>query len=215
MVKRNFRKTIVACGAESKGSFCIAKGRNVFISKEFGNLSDYGNLSRYEKAIKRDLKRLGIRPDIAACDMHPDYNSTELAQALKRDGAKLVEVQHHHAHIASCMYDNGLSGEVIGAAFDGTGYGPDGAIWGGEFIISSFKRFKRAGHLKYLPMAGGDKAVTEPWRMAAAYLTDSFGDKFLNLNIPFTKRIKAKEWRLLRYAIDRGINSPPTNLAPK
>lgn len=210
-MKHNFKYPILACGAESKGAFSIAKGRDLFVSRDFGSLGDYNNLSKYEKNIKKDLKRFDIKPAIIACDMHPDYNSTTFAEELKIKDSRLIKVQHHHAHIASCMQDNNLKGEVIGIAFDGTGYGTDNGMWGGEFLISSLKDFKRAAHLKYLPMPGGDKAIMEPWRMAAVYLWDSFGDNFLNLGTPFTKKIKLKDWHLLRYIVARSINSPLTS----
>lgn len=200
-------RTILAVGAESKGVFCLLKGRNLFISKEFGNLGDYANLMQYEKAIKR----LKARPGIIACDMHPDYNTTLFAQDLINDNIKLIKVQHHHAHIVSCMRDNNLKGRVLGIAFDGTGYGTDKNVWGGEFLIATLKDFKRAAHLKYMPMPGGDKAVIEPWRMGAAYLQHAFGDSFLDLNIPFVKKIVRKDWKALRDASKKGLNSPLTS----
>jgi len=211
MRKRRKRDGVLALGAESKGVYAAAKGQRFIMSKDFGNLADYANFSRFEKAVRGELKR--FRPGIIASDMHPGYNSTGLAEEIAQDGARLVKVQHHHAHIASCMRENGLDGKVIGVAFDGTGYGPDGGIWGGEFLTSSFRNFNRAAHLEYLPMPGSDKAVTEPWRMAAAYLEKSFGDKFLDLKIPFVKRLNKDDWRKLRYAVKRKINSPYTSSA--
>ncbi len=213
MIKHKFKHSILACGAETKGVFSLTKGDHLFTSRDFGNLGDYSNFLRYEKAIKSDLKRFGIKPKIVACDMHPNYNSTAFADELKPDNAKLVKIQHHHAHIAGCMLDNNLSGKVIGVAFDGTGFGLDKNIWGGEFLISTVKNFKRAGHLKYIPMPGGEAAIREPWRMAAAYLRDAFGDNFIKLGIPFTKKIKRIEWQLLKNIINKKINSPLTSSA--
>ena len=210
-MKHRFKQSVLACGAESKGVYSLAKGSNFFISGDFGSLADYNNFSNYQRNVKKDLKRLSIRPKVVACDMHPDYNSTVFAQELNLKNTRLIKVQHHHAHIASCMQDNNLKGNVIGVAFDGTGYGTDEKIWGGEFLISSFKRFKREAHLKYLPMPGSDRAVIEPWRMAAVYLRDSFGDDFLKLGIPLTKKISLKDWHPLRDAVDRSINSPLTS----
>jgi hydrogenase maturation protein HypF len=200
-------KVILAVGAESKGVFAVLKGKELFVSKEFGNLADYRNFARYEK----NLKRIGAKPDVVACDMHPGYNSTGLAEEIGARGAKIVRVQHHHAHIASAMADNALKENVIGLTFDGTGYGTDGAVWGGEFLRATAKGFKRLAHLKYIPMPGGDMAVVEPWRMAAAYLKDAFGDKFLNIGIPLTKRIDKKRWRILDRMAARGINAPLTS----
>lgn len=209
MKKRRVRETVLALGAESKGVYALQKGRRLIVSRDFGDLADYDNFSRFEKAVKRELKRSS--PGIIVSDMHPGYNSTDLAEEIMPDSARLFKVQHHHAHIASCMRDNDLKGRVIGVAFDGTGYGPDGSIWGGEFLISTFKSFKRAAHLEYLPMPGGDKAVAEPWRMAAAYLQNSFGDKFLDLKIPFVRRLNKDDWHKLKYAVERKINSPLTS----
>lgn len=213
MNNHKFRHKILACGAESKGVYALAKGRKLFVSKEFGNLSDFDNLSRFQRSLKGSLKRFSVKPDIIACDMHPDYNSTSLAKELRSKDTRLIETQHHHAHIASSMADNNIKGRVIGVAFDGTGYGADGNIWGGEFLISSFRNFKRRAHFKNLPMPGGDMAVREPWRMAAAYLRDCFGDDFLYLDIPFTRMIKKRDYAILRYMVDRKINSPLTSSA--
>jgi len=200
-------KIILALGAESKGVFAILKGKELFVGKDFGNLADYANFARYEKS----LKRIGVKPDIVACDMHPGYNSTELAEELGAKGAKIIRIQHHHAHIVSAMADNALKGSVIGLAFDGTGYGTDGAVWGGEFLQATTKGFKRLAHLQYIPMPGGDMAVAEPWRMAGVYLKAAFGDKFLNIGIPLTKRLNKKKWRILDSMVARGINSPLTS----
>ena len=202
---------ILAVGAESKGCYALLKGQELFVSKEFGNLGDYSNLCLFEKSIKRDLKK--FKPGIIACDMHPDYNSSLFAEDLPLKGARLIKIQHHHAHIAGCMQDNALKGRVIGIAFDGTGYGKDKNMWGGEFFISSFKDSKRKGHFKYLPMPGSDTAVKEPWRMGAVYLQDAFGDNFLNLNIPFVKNIKKEKWFILKRILSKGINSPLTSSA--
>jgi len=211
LAMNRFKKPVLALGAESKGVFSFVKGGNLFTSNEFGNLGDYNNFARYEASIKDRMRK--IKPRVIVCDMHPDYNSHALARDLSLKNGELIEVQHHHAHIASCMLENDLKGKVIGVAFDGTGYGPDNNIWGGEFLISSYKDFTRMGHFKYLPMPGADMAVKEPWRMAASYLYDAFGDSSLRLGIPFTKKIPVKEWRVLRGMISKGINSPLTSSA--
>jgi len=207
----DFKKAILACGAESKGVFSLAKGRNLFISKDFGYLGDYHNFSRYKRDIKKNISTLDIKPKLIACDMHPEYSSTIFAEEFIGRAGRIERVQHHHAHIASCMAENRLKGKVIGVAFDGTGYGMDGAIWGGEFLVSTLKDFKRAAHLEYIPMPGGDMAVSEPWRMAVAYLYHTFGGDLHKINIPFTKSVEKKEWQMLKYLIDRGINAPLTS----
>lgn len=211
MNEYNFKRSILAYGAESKGVFSLTNGRDLFISRDFGDLDDYANFSRYEKDIRKRLKVYGLNPELTACDMHPGYNSTALAEENAFGGDHIIKIQHHHAHIASCMLENNLKGKVLGIAFDGTGYGADGSVWGGEFLIATFKDFKRGAHLEYIPMPGGDKAVTEPWRMAAAYLRRAFGDGFIELDIPLAKRIKRKEWELLKNMVDKGINSPLTS----
>ncbi len=207
----DFKKAILACGAESKGVFSLAKGRNLFISKDFGNLGDYRNFSRYKSDIKKNISAHDIKPKLIACDMHPEYSSTLFAEELTGRTGRIERVQHHHAHIASCMVENRLKGKVIGVAFDGTGYGADGAIWGGEFFLSTLKDFKRAAHLEYIPMPGGDKVVSEPWRMAATYLWHTFGRDIHEIDIPFTNSIKKREWQMLNHLIDKGINAPLTS----
>ncbi len=213
MMEHRFKYSILACGADSKGRFAIGKGYKLFLSKEFGSLENYRNLSRYERKIKRDLRRFNVRPQRIACDMHPGYHSTIFAKEITPNPKRLIRVQHHHAHIASCMYDNNLKKKVIGIALDGTGYGTDGKIWGGEFLISGYRSFKRAAHFKYLPMPGADMAIKEPWRMSAAYLWDAFGDRFLDLKIPFVRKIKRRSWGILKYMIDENINTPMTSSA--
>ena len=166
------RKPILACGADLKGAFALAKGDAAFLYEGFGDLSDLGNFERYENAVSKAIKKTGIKPAVIAHDMHPGYFSTRFAEdfAQKSQRAALYAIQHHEAHVASCIVDNDIKGSVIGVAFDGTGYGLDGNIWGGEFFIGSVKGFKRAAHLEYVPMPGGDAAIRQPWRMAVSYL---------------------------------------------
>jgi len=173
------KKPILACGADLKGAFALVKGRDVYLFDGFGDLSDLDNFTRYEKAVRAAKEKLKIDPRIVACDLHPGYFSTQFAEnytlslPVRQAGAKrytLFKVQHHEAHIASAITDNGIRGEVMGVAFDGTGYGRDGNIWGGEFFIGNIKSLKRAAHLGYVPMPGGEMCIKEPWRMAASYL---------------------------------------------
>ena len=135
-------------------------------------------------------------PVAAAHDLHPNYLSTRFA--LEESGLKTIAVQHHHAHIASCMADNGLRGRVIGVALDGTGYGLDGRIWGGEFLTCSFAGFERRGHLRYVPLAGGDSAIRQPWRSALAYLRAAFGPQATSLALPMFEEIPAHRHRRSR-----------------
>jgi len=167
-VRGGFPRPVLACGAELKNTFCLAKGRHAFISHHIGDLENAETLRSFTEGIAHFSRLFDIAPQVVAHDLHPEYLSTKYA--LDLDGVDLVGVQHHHAHIASCLADNGVEGPVIGVAFDGTGYGTDGTIWGGEFLIADLARFLRVGHLAPVPLPGGAAAIRQPWRMAAAYL---------------------------------------------
>jgi hydrogenase maturation protein HypF len=192
------RKPVLACGAQAKNTLCFAKGNTAYISRIRPDLSIRDDLLGFEKDLHCLLKK---KPGILACDLHPEYQSTKFAQRLSTAGYQLSAIQHHHAHIASCMAENGLEGQkIIGVAFDGTGWGDDGRLWGAEFLICDYKNFKRAAHLKEIPLLGLEMAIREPWRLAAAWLTLS------GLNLP--RALKNKDWRILKYMFKRGINSP-------
>lgn len=214
-IKLPFRvkEPILACGADLKGAFALAKGREAYLFDGFGDLSDLNNFTRYEKAVKAAQEKLKIRPKIVACDLHPGYFSTQFAQnyKLRTTDCGLWTIQHHEAHIASAIVDNDIKGEVLGVAFDGTGYGSDGNIWGGEFFMGGIKNLKRIAHLDYIPMPGGEACVKEPWRMAASYLYSALGNNFLKLKVDFVKDIDKKRWAVLKNMIDKKINSPVTS----
>ncbi|MDX3100219.1 carbamoyltransferase HypF, partial [Nonomuraea angiospora] len=161
-------RPILGCGAELKNTFCLAKGRHAFVSPHIGDLEDYETFRSYVEGIEHFAALFDVRPEVVAHDLHPEYLSTK--HALGLPDVELVAVQHHHAHIAACLADNGEHGRVIGVAFDGLGYGLDGTLWGGEFLLADLATFERAGHLAPVPMPGGGAAVRQPWRMAAAYL---------------------------------------------
>ena len=167
-----FARPVLACGAELKNTFCLAKGRHAFVSHHIGDLENAETLRSFTEGIEHFSRLFDITPQVVAYDLHPEYLSTKYA--LDLDDVDLVGVQHHHAHIASCLADNGVDlstgGPVIGVAFDGTGYGTDGTIWGGEFLIADPAKYVRAGHLAQVPLPGGAAAIRQPWRMAAAYL---------------------------------------------
>ena len=167
-VRTAFRRPVLACGAELKNTFCLAKEGRAFISQHIGDLENYETLRSFTQGIEHFKRLFDITPQLVAHDMHPDYLSTAYAAGLS--GVELTAVQHHHAHIASCLADNGADGPVIGIAFDGTGYGADGTLWGGEFLVADLAGFERVGHLRPVPMPGGAAAIRQPWRMAAAYL---------------------------------------------
>ncbi|MEV0148792.1 carbamoyltransferase HypF [Nonomuraea sp. NPDC050733] len=163
-----FRRPVLACGAEQKSTFCLGRGRHAVLSQHLGDLESHLALRAFTDEVVRFRRLLGVDPEVVAHDLHPDYLSTRYAQDL--DGVETVAVQHHHAHIASCLADNGEAGPVVGVAFDGTGYGPDGTVWGGELLVASLAAYERAGHLEPVPLPGGVTAIRQPWRMAAACL---------------------------------------------
>ncbi|MFB0528097.1 MAG: carbamoyltransferase HypF [bacterium] len=202
--------SILACGAELKNTFCLTKENYAFISQYIGDLKDYKTLQYYEQMLRRFEKLFDITPEIVTHDLHPDYLSTQYALDVARRSPKIlrVPVQHHHAHIVSCLVENKVKQKVIGVAFDGIGYGPDGNIWGGEFLVADCRDFLRIGQLKYLPLPGGDRAVDEPWRMAVSLLVEAFGKRVPRID--FTDRWK-KKIPIILGMIEKRINSPLTS----
>jgi hydrogenase maturation protein HypF len=200
---------ILASGAHLKNTFCLAKGRNAFVSHHIGDLENLETLTSYREGIAHFARIFDIVPTVVAYDLHPEYLATKYAMDL--DLPRKIGVQHHHAHIASVLAEQGLTGPVIGIAADGTGYGVDGAIWGGEILVADCAGFHRFAHLDYLPLSGGDQAVRQPWRVAATWLQRAYGDDFLDLDLPFTRQIDKPRWRTIRQMIARGINSPLTS----
>ena len=165
-------RPVLACGAELKNTFCLAKGNRAFVSHHIGDLENYETLRSFRDGIEHFCRLFDIYPETVAHDLHPEYLSTKYA--LEREGVDLVGVQHHHAHIVSCLADNGETGPVIGVAFDGLGYGDDGTLWGGEILVADFSHYERVGHLVPVPLPGGTAAIKQPWRMAASYLDLAF-----------------------------------------
>ena len=165
---------LLACGAEQKASFCLSKGNYVFPSQHIGDLKNIETLENYERQIRHFEKLFDIRPAAIACDLHPDYLSTAYAaERSGEEGIPLVRVQHHHAHMAACMADNALTGEVIGLVWDGTGYGTDGTTWGGECLVGGYDNFSRVGSIRPIPLAGGDLVTKEPLRVTWALKRDA------------------------------------------
>jgi len=203
-----FEKQILACGAELKNTFCLTRDNYAFVSHHIGDLENLETLKSFTGGIEHFKRLFNLQPEIVAYDLHPEYLSTKYA--LEIDATK-IGVQHHHAHIASCLADNEIKGEVIGVAFDGLGLGTDGKLWGGEFFVADFLEAERIAHLEYVPMPGGAKAIREPWRMAAVYLHRAFGDDFLNLEIPFVKNLNKGAWKTIRQMITTETNSPLTS----
>ncbi|MBI1738848.1 MAG: carbamoyltransferase HypF, partial [Acidobacteria bacterium] len=200
---------ILAVGGELKNTICLTKGREAFLSQHIGDLENLETYRFFEETVERAERILEIRPELIAYDLHPAYFSTQWA--LKQSGVKTVGVQHHHAHIAACMAENHLDGRVIGIALDGTGYGADGAIWGGEVLLAGFRDFARAAHIEYVPMPGGEAAIREPWRMAVGYLMHHFGRDFLKLPIPFVRQLDPRKTDLLMRMIESRLNTPLTS----
>ena len=204
---------VLGCGGEIKNTFCLTKSKQAFLSQPIGDLKNIETLDIYKKSIERCEKRHKITPKIIAHDLHPEYLSTKYANKLRALNLKLrpIGVQHHHAHIVSCMVENGVKGRVMGVAFDGTGYGTDGKIWGGEFLIADYRDFKRVGHLKYISLPGGDMAIKEPYRIAISYLYQTLGNDFKKLKLDFNRRRDKSKVQILLKMIDKNINSPLTS----
>jgi hydrogenase maturation protein HypF len=164
---------VLAFGGELKNTFCLTKSGYAILSQHIGDLENYETLQFFEETLSNLKHIFNVSPVAAAYDLHPGYMSTRMAMA---SGMRhKIGVQHHHAHIASCMAENHLRGKVLGVALDGTGYGTDGKIWGGEFLVADFSGFHRGAHFRNVLLPGGDAAVRQPWRMARSYLRDTFG----------------------------------------
>jgi len=204
-------RPVLACGAELKNTFALVRGREAFLSQHLGDLTNEHAYRSFVDSIEHFKNLLGVTPRVVAHDLHPAYRSTLYANGL--DGVERVGVQHHHAHIASCLADNGVERRVIGIAWDGTGYGADGHAWGGEFLLADLEGFERSGHFEMVPLPGGDAATREPWRMAATFLRAVYGDNMATLDLAFIRRLDAAAWRTLTRAIERGLNAPFTSSA--
>ncbi|HVU45714.1 MAG TPA: carbamoyltransferase HypF, partial [Terracidiphilus sp.] len=201
--------SILAVGGELKNTACLTTGKQAFLSQHIGDLENLSAYSFLDQAIHHLEHILEIEPVAIAHDLHPGYLSTQWAVA-QRD-LPLVGVQHHHAHIAGCMAENHLDGKVIGFALDGTGFGTDGHIWGGEVLVADYTSFERAAHFTYMPMPGGEAAIREPWGMAVSYLAHHTGRDFLEAGLPFLEAIDPAKINLVLRMLERQINSPLTS----
>lgn len=211
---------VLAVGAELKNTICILKKDQAFLSQHVGDIENEETLKSFEESVNHLTRILQIQPVAIAYDLHPDYLSTQWA--LEQNDISHIGVQHHHAHIAACLAENGREERVIGLSLDGTGYGLDGRIWGGEILVADFKSFERVGHFDYRPMPGGVIAIKEPWRMAVAYLYSVFkrstreGEKIKELLrwlslLPFGEHVDSNKIRTVVNMIQHGINIPQTS----
>jgi hydrogenase maturation protein HypF len=202
---------VFAAGGLLKNTFCLTKGRNAIVSQHIGDLENLEAMEFYKETLRNLKNTFRAAPRIVAHDLHPDYLSTAFALEYAGEHGippeRVIAVQHHHAHIAGAMAEHGLSGEVIGISFDGTGFGDDGNVWGGEFLVANRRNFKRAAHLKYARLPGGDAAAKEPWRMAISYLAGSGGVDSLE---GFRQRIGPKA-DIVEEMAEKGLNSPFTS----
>ena len=200
---------ILACGAELKNTICLTKGNRAFLSQHIGDLENLETLDFFKLTVNHLKQILQIEPEIIAYDLHPDYLSTRYA--LEQKGIRTIGIQHHFAHMVGCMAEHGLHEKVIGLSLDGTGYGLDGRIWGGEILVGDLSSFERRGHFAYLPMPGGARAIKEPWRMAVSYLYQAYGEGLWEQPLPLLKKLERSKVETLLQMIRQGINSPLTS----
>jgi hydrogenase maturation protein HypF len=202
-------RQILACGAEEKNTFCLTRDNYAFVSQHIGDMENLETLEHFKNSIELYQRLFRIKPEIIAADMHPEYLPTKYAKELAaRDNMKLIAIQHHHAHIASCLADNGIDGPVIGVSFDGTGYGTDGHIWGGEFLVADDKKFSRVAHLEYLPLPGGALAIKKPMRTAIGYMMALGLER---RELPPFQEIEKTELGIIKKQIENNINAPLTS----
>ncbi|CAN5525252.1 carbamoyltransferase HypF [soil metagenome] len=205
---------VLATGAELKSTFCVAKGDHVWPSHHIGDLKNFETLSSFADGIEHLERLFAVEPQLIAHDMHPDYLSSRYA--LERGDAQGIEtlaVQHHHAHLASCVAEHRVEGPVVGAIFDGTGWGPDGTVWGGEILVGDASSYERTGLIFPVRLAGGDAAVKEPWRMACAWLAAASGDSEPPMPAALAGSVLEAQWRPVCELIRTGLNSPLTTSA--
>src|SRR5829696_959494 len=213
----DFSKHTLACGGELKNTFCLAKDHHVFMSHHIGDMENYETLRSFREGIEHYCRLFDVSPELVAYDLHPEYLSTKYARELEEAGLPAIGVQHHRAHIASCLADNERPAEerVIGVALDGTGYGTDGAVWGGEFFEGSLEEgFVRRAHLQYAPLPGGSAAIRQPWRMALAQLITLYGEEDTQqLPLAAVREVGERNVRLIARLMERRLNTPPTSSA--
>jgi hydrogenase maturation protein HypF len=199
-------RPLLACGAELKNTFCLAKGGRAWVGHHIGDLQNYETLHSFTRGIEHFQRLFAVEPAVVAHDLHPEYLSTKYA--LERAGVELVGVQHHHAHLAAVLAEHGDPGRAVGAIFDGTGFGTDGTIWGGELVVGDLSGFQRAGTLFPVHLPGGERAIREPWRMACAWALAA-GTPELPRRL--TATVETVAWAQIRRLTETGVASPLTS----
>ncbi len=205
----------LGCGAELKSTFCVAKGGRAWPSHHIGDLKNWETLSSFRKGVEHFERLFAIEPRVIAHDLHPDYLSTRYAleRAEEDPELELVGVQHHHAHLAACLAEHGETGPALGVIFDGTGYGEDASVWGGELLAGDLAGFERAGMLMPVRLPGGDRAVQEPWRMAASWLSHALGEEHPPIPRALRHRVAESDWEAVCGIVQTGAGSPVTTSA--
>jgi hydrogenase maturation protein HypF len=203
-------RPLLACGAELKNTFCVAKAGRAWVGHHIGDLSNYETLRSFTEGIAHFEELFAVEPELVVHDLHPEYLSTKYA--LERDGIETFGVQHHHAHLAACLAEHQEEGPAIGAIFDGTGFGADGTIWGGELLLGGASGFERLGHLPPVRMPGGERAIREPWRMACAWLLEAIGPE-PPLPPALAGRVEPGAWQKIAELAATGLASPLTSSA--
>ena len=203
-------RQVLACGTDLKNTFCATKDDYAFVSQHIGDMENLETLEHFETSIELYKRLFRLEPEIIAHDLHPDYLATRYAQGLGAS-VQLMAVQHHHAHIVSCLAENGVQEPAIGVALDGTGYGSDGQVWGGEFLVADYQGFQRMGHLQYVPLPGGEAAIRRPYRMAIGHLYSLLGNEGLEAALPFLGDLDSQEIQIIKQQVEQGINTPLTS----
>ena len=202
-------RPLLACGAELKNTFCLARGERAWVSHHIGDLENYETLRSFVEGIEHFGALFAVEPEVVAHDLHPEYLSTKYA--LERDGVELIGVQHHHAHLAACLAEHGEPGPALGAIFDGTGYGLDGTVWGGELLLGDVRAFRRVGSLLPVALPGGASAIRQPWRMACSWLSAAVDGGEPDLPASLAGRVDARAWaQVRRLAAGGGAAAPAT-----
>ncbi len=204
------RRPVLACGAELKSTFCLARDGRAWVGHHIGDLKNYETLRSFTDGIAHFERLFAVRPELVAHDLHPEYLSTKYA--LEREGVETVGVQHHHAHLAACLAEHREADPAVGVIFDGTGYGTDGTVWGGELLLGDARGFERAAHLHPVRMPGGERAIRQPWRMACAWLLEALGPE-PPLPPLLAGLVSEEEWAKVAQLAESGLASPVTTSA--